>query len=187
MKLCSKCNKRPAVVFISDVNNPQNKPNGLCILCAKEAGIKPIDDMLKSMNISDENIEEISEHMNEMMGGMSPEELMTMASEEMAEMEGMDDFEAGGAPVFPFLNQIFGNNTEKSENSDNGEKDKKKSDKKKKGKKKYMDMYCTNLTQRAREGKIDAIVGRDEELYRTIQILSRRSKNNPCLIGERYC
>ena len=184
MKLCSKCNKRPAVIFISDVNNPQNKPNGLCILCAKEAGIKPIDDMLKSMNISDENIEEISEHMNEMMGGMSPEELMTMASEEMAEMEGMDDFEAGGAPVFPFLNQIFGNNTEKSENSDNGEKDKKKSDKKKKGKKKYMDMYCTNLTQRAREGKIDAIVGRDEELYRTIQILSRRSKNNPCLIGE---
>jgi len=185
MKLCSKCNKRPAVVFISDANNPQNKPNGLCILCAKEAGIKPIDDMLKSMNISDENIEEIAEHMNEMMGGMSSEELMSMASEEMAEMEEMGDFEAGGAPVFPFLNQIFGgNNAEKFENSDNNEKDKKKSDKKKKGKKKYLDMYCTNLTQRAREGKIDAIVGRDEELYRTIQILSRRSKNNPCLIGE---
>lgn len=182
MKLCSKCNKRPAVVFISDANNPQNKPNGLCILCAKEAGIKPIDDMLKSMNISDENIEEISEHMNEMMGGMSPEDLIAMASEEM---EGMDDFESGGAPVFPFLNQIFGgNNSEKSENGDDTEKDKKKSEKKKKGKKKYMDMYCTNLTKRAREGKIDAIVGRDEELYRAIQILSRRSKNNPCLIGE---
>ena len=184
MKLCSKCNKRPAVVFISDANNPQNKPNGLCILCAKEAGIKPIDDMLKSMNISDENIEEISEHMNEMMGGMSPEEFMSMASEEMADMEEMEDFEAGGAPVFPFLNQIFGGNKENTENVDNPEKDKKKQDKKKKGKKKYMDMYCTNLTQRAREGKIDAIVGRDEELYRTIQILSRRSKNNPCLIGE---
>ncbi len=185
MKLCSKCNKRPAVVFISDANNPQNKPNGLCILCAKEAGIKPIDDMLKSMNISDENIEEISEHMNEMMGGMSPEDLIAMASEEMSDMEGMDDFESGGAPVFPFLNQIFGgNNSEKSENGDDAEKDKKKSEKKKKGKKKYMDMYCTNLTKRAREGKIDAIVGRDEELYRTIQILSRRSKNNPCLIGE---
>ena len=182
--LCSKCNKRPAVVFISDANNPQNKPNGLCILCAKEAGIKPIDDMLKRMNISDENIEEISEHMNEMMGGLSPEELMSMASEEMADMEGMEDFEAGGAPVFPFLNQIFGGNKENSENAEGAEKDKKKQEKKKKGKRKYMDMYCTNLTQRAREGKIDAIVGRDEELYRTIQILSRRSKNNPCLIGE---
>ena len=185
MKLCSKCNKRPAVVFISDANNPQNPPNGLCILCAKEAGIKPIDDMLKSMNISDENIEEISEHMNEMMGSMSPQELMSMASEELAEMGDLDDFESGGAPVFPFLNQIFGNNkSEKSEDSENSDKDKKKSDKKKKGKKKYLDMYCTNLTQKAREGKIDAIVGRDEELYRTIQILSRRSKNNPCLIGE---
>ena len=182
--LCSKCNKRPAVVFISDANNPQNKPNGLCILCAKEAGIKPIDDMLKRMNISDENIEEISEHMNEMMGGLSPEELMSMASEEMADMEGMEDFEAGGAPVFPFLNQIFGGNKENSENAEGAEKDKKKQEKKKKGKRKYMDMYCTNLTQSAREGKIDAIVGRDEELYRTIQILSRRSKNNPCLIGE---
>ena len=189
MKLCSKCKKRPAVVFISDANNPKNKPNGLCILCAKEAGIKPIDDMLKSMNISDENIEEISEHMNEMMGGMSPEELMSMASEELADMEGLEDtdgFESGGAPVFPFLNQIFGGNrNEKEEAAEGGNsKDKKKSDKKKKGKKKYLDMYCTNLTQRAKEGKIDAIVGRDEELYRTIQILSRRSKNNPCLIGE---
>ena len=189
MKLCSKCNKRPAVVFISDANNPQNKPNGLCILCAKEAGIKPIDDMLKSMNISDENIEEISEHMNEMMGGMSPEEMMSMAEEELADMEGLEDmdgFESGGAPVFPFLNQIFGgNNPEKEETSEGGNsKEKKKSEKKKKGKKKYLDMYCTNLTQRAKEGKIDAIVGRDEELYRTIQILSRRSKNNPCLIGE---
>ncbi|MBE6760729.1 MAG: ATP-dependent Clp protease ATP-binding subunit [Ruminococcaceae bacterium] len=186
MKLCSKCNKRPAVVFISDANNPQNKPNGLCLLCAKEVGIKPIDDMLKSMNISDENIEELSEHMNEMMGGMSPEELMAMASEEMGDMEEMEDFESGGAPTFPsFLNQIFGNNNDKKdENAENTENDKKKHDKKKKGKKKYLDMYCTNLTQRAREGKIDAIVGRDEELYRTIQILSRRSKNNPCLIGE---
>ena len=186
MKLCSKCKKRPAIVFISDTNNPQNKPNGLCILCAKEAGIKPIDDMLKSMNISDENIEEISEHMNEMMGGMSPEDLVAMASDEIAEMGDMDDFESGGAPVFPFLNQIFGGNnkSDDSENNDNNDKEKKKSDKKKKGKKKYLDMYCTNLTARAREGKIDAIVGRDEELYRTIQILSRRSKNNPCLIGE---
>ena len=185
MKLCSKCNKRPAVVFISDANNPKNMPNGLCILCAKEAGIKPIDDMLKSLNISDENIEEISEHMNEMMGGMSPEDLMAIASEELGDLEGADGFESGGAPVFPFLNQIFGSGkSEKAENNSDEKSNDKKADKKKKGKKKYLDMYCTNLTQRAKEGKIDAIVGRDEELYRTIQILSRRSKNNPCLIGE---
>ena len=185
MKLCSKCNKRPAVVFISDANNPKNMPNGLCILCAKEAGIKPIDDMLKSLNISDENIEEISEHMNEMMGGMSPEDLMAIASEELGDLEGEDGFESGGAPVFPFLNQIFGSGkSEKAENNSDEKSNDKKADKKKKGKKKYLDMYCTNLTQRAKEGKIDAIVGRDEELYRTIQILSRRSKNNPCLIGE---
>ena len=181
MKLCSKCNKRPAVVFIADANNPGSKPNGLCLICAKEVGLKPIDDMLKSMNISDENIEEISEHMNEMMGGIDPAELMSLGGEDMEDMEGDDAFETGGAPVFPFLNQIFGGkNKEADENTPND----KKGDKKKKSKNKYLDMYCTNLTQRAKEGKIDAIVGRDEELYRTIQILSRRSKNNPCLIGE---
>ena len=182
MKLCSKCNKRPAVVFIADANNPGSKPNGLCLICAKEVGLKPIDDMLKSMNISDENIEEISEHMNEMMGGIDPSELMALSGEDMEGVEGDEDFEAGGAPVFPFLNQIFGG----KKSDDNGEKapNDKKGDKKKKSKYKYLDTYCTNLTQRAKEGKIDAIVGRDEELYRTIQILSRRSKNNPCLIGE---
>ena len=182
MKLCSKCNKRPAVVFIADANNPGSKPNGLCLICAKEVGLKPIDDMLKSMNISDENIEEISEHMNEMMGGIDPSELMALSGEDMEGVEGDEDFEAGGAPVFPFINQIFGG----KKSDDNGEKapNDKKGDKKKKSKYKYLDTYCTNLTQRAKEGKIDAIVGRDEELYRTIQILSRRSKNNPCLIGE---
>ncbi len=184
MKLCSKCKKRPAVVFIADANNPSNKPSGLCLICAKEAGIKPIDDMLKSMNISDENIEELTEHMNEMMGAISSEDLMALNGNDLEEMEDDDGFEAGGAPVFPFLNQIFGRNAgEKDDKSEDG-KHSQKNDKKKKGKKKYLDMYCTNLTQRAREGKIDAIVGRDEELYRTIQILSRRSKNNPCLIGE---
>ena len=183
MKLCSKCQKRPAVVFIADANNPNSKPNGLCLICAKEIGIKPIDDMLKSMNISEENIEEISEHMNEMMGGISPEELMELTSEEMEDLEDGEGFEQGGAPVFPFLNKIFGNQKATAEDSEEkGEKNK--ANKSKKSKRKYLDMYCTNLTQKAREGCLDNIVGRDEELYRTIQILSRRSKNNPCLIGE---
>ena len=183
MKLCSKCKKRPAVVFIGDAANPGKAPNGLCLVCAKEAGIKPIDDMLKSMNISDENIEELTEQMMEAMGGMSPEEMMSLSEDGEALEDSEDGFEGGGAPVFPFLNQIFGGGAPKGDkNSDSS--DKSKADKKKKSKHKYLDMYCTNLTKRARDGEIDAIVGRDEELYRTIQILSRRSKNNPCLIGE---
>lgn len=180
MKLCSKCKKRPAVVFIADANRPGSQPNGLCLVCAKEAGIKPIDDMLRSMNISDENVEELSEQMMEAMGAFSGEEMMELPEDDEELSEGEEGFSAGGAPVFPFLNQIFGGSP-KEENTGDG---KKKQEKKKKSKKKYLEMYCTNLTQRAREGKIDAIVGRDEELYRTIQILSRRSKNNPCLIGE---
>ncbi len=184
MRLCSKCKKRPAVVFISDANNPSAGPSGLCFVCAKKSGIKPIDDMFKSMNISDENIEEISDQLNDMMGGMlSPEDM-----EGMMDLEGMEDAEEmmGGAPVFPFLQNIFGGGDKETEEpAEKGkEKDKKGKEKPKKSKKKYLDMYCTNLTQRAREGKIDGIVGRDDELYRTIQILSRRSKNNPCLIGE---
>ena len=178
MKLCSRCKKRPAVVFIADANNPSSGPQGLCLVCAKEAGIKPIDELLKNMNISSENLEEMSNGLMEMMGGESMDEMMEMMNPESLE-EG--DFEQGGAPVFPFLNQIFGQPKKEGEGTEKGEKDK---PKKKKSKKKFLDMYCTNLTAKAREGQIDAIVGRDDELYRTVQILSRRSKNNPCLIGE---
>ncbi len=179
MKLCSKCGKRPAVVFIADANNPSMGPQGLCLVCAKEAGIKPIDDLLKNMNISSENMDEISEGLMQMMGGEGMEEMLEMMGDE----EGADgDFEQGGAPVFPFLNQIFGGPKKSDENAEKGENNKK--EKKKKSKKKFLDMYCTNLTKKARDGEIDNIVGRDDELYRTIQILSRRTKNNPCLIGE---
>ena len=179
MNLCYKCKKRPAMIFISDQNNPSQPPKGLCLICAKEAGIKPIDNILKSFNISDENIDEISEQMSELMG-VDPGNEEALA--EMLDNENdNENFEQGGTPVFPFLNQIFGSDKSKNNNSekpDNGK------DKKKKSKKKYLNMYCTNFTEKARNGEIDAIVGRDEELYRMIQILSRRSKNNPCLIGE---
>ncbi|MBQ4154632.1 MAG: ATP-dependent Clp protease ATP-binding subunit [Clostridia bacterium] len=180
MKLCSKCKKRPAVVFIADGNNPSAGPQGLCLVCAKQAGIKPIDDILKNMNISDENMEELSDNIMEMMGSIMPGEEMMEMPESEEEIE--EAFSQGGAPVFPFLNQIFGGPKKSdSEAEKGGEKDGKR---KKKSKKKYLDMYCTNLTEKARRGEIDGIVGRDDELYRTIQILSRRSKNNPCLIGE---
>ena len=172
MKLCSKCKKRPAVVFISNPANPSSEPEGLCLMCAKELGIKPVDDMLKSMNVTDEDIEMMSNQFLEMM---SP--------------EGMDDealndetFDLGTAPAIPFLKNMFGLGDDSKE--EKGDAKTSKEDKPKKKKRRYLDQFCTNLTQRAKEGNLDRIIGRDKELYRTIQILSRRSKNNPCLIGE---
>ena len=178
MKLCSKCKKRPAVVFMSDMSNPDSEPNGLCLVCAKELGIKPVDDMLKRMNISDEDIEQMSEQFMDLM-----------ALDEDADDAMLNDetFDLGTAPAMPFINKIFnsfsgkteGEKQEKTEKNDAKDKDKPK-----KKRRRFMEQYCTNLTEKARSGQIDVIIGRDKELYRTIQILSRRTKNNPCLIGE---
>ena len=175
MKLCSKCKKRPAVVFLSDVSNPNAEPNGLCLVCAKELGIKPIDDMLKKMNISDEDIEQMSEQFMDIMSldGGDPDD---------AELN-EDTFDLGTAPAMPMLNNIFGNfggKTEKEKKQEGGTAEKAP----KKKRRRFMEQYCTNLTEKAKAGQIDVIVGREKELYRTIQILSRRTKNNPCLIGE---
>lgn len=170
VKLCSKCKKRPAVVFMSDSNNPTAEPQGLCLICAKSLGIQPIDNLLKNMNITDEEIESISDQFMEMMSGDNE--------------EGMEAFEMGGAPAFPFLNNIFGTPKENS-GEETETKDGQKSDKKPKNKsRKFLDMFCTNLNVKAKEGRLDNIIGREKELDRTIQILCRRSKNNPCLIGE---
>lgn len=175
MKLCSKCKKRPAVVFMSDMSNPNAEPQGLCLVCAKEMGIKPVDDMLKKMNISDEDIEQMSEQFMDLMA--IDEDIDDAALND-------DTFDLGTAPAMPLFNKIFGSmggekkESEKQENAEKGEK----ADKKKR--RRFMEQYCTNLTDKARRGEIDVIIGRDKELYRTIQILSRRTKNNPCLIGE---
>ena len=173
MKLCYKCKKRPAVVFISDPNNASADPQGLCLVCAKESGIKPIDDMLKKMNISDEDIEQMSEQFMD---------IMSIAENE----DGEDAFSLGTAPAFPFLNNIFGapSKEDKNDGNEENEDNKKEKNKHKNKKRRYLDQYCINLTEKAKSGKLDAIIGRDNELYRAIQILSRRSKNNPCLIGE---
>ncbi len=177
MTLCSRCKKRPAVVYVSDAAQPSTEPQGLCLVCAKELGIRPIDDILKKMNISDDDIEMMSEQFMEMMA---------------PDGEVDEDFEMGGASTFPFLNNLFGNfqNAKKEpEESEDGKdnkedsKDKKKAPKKEK-RRRFIDQYCANLSERAKTGKLDKIIGREEELYRAIQILSRRSKNNPCLIGE---
>ena len=178
MKLCSRCKKRPAVVFVANAADTNSEPDGLCLVCAKELGIKPIDDMLKKMEITDDDIAAMSE---QFMDIMSPDG------------DGIDDealndetFDLGTAPAIPFLNKIFGfsgGDDKKAEDKKSDVKDG--TDKKpKKKRRRFTEQYCTNLTERAREGKLDRIIGRDKELYRTIQILSRRTKNNPCLIGE---
>ena len=178
MKLCSRCKKRPAVVFVANAADTNSEPDGLCLVCAKELGIKPIDDMLKKMDITDDDIAAMSE---QFMDIMSPDG------------DGIDDealndetFDLGTAPAIPFLNKIFGfsgGDDKKAEDKKSDVKDT--TDKKpKKKRRRFTEQYCTNLTERAREGKLDRIIGRDKELYRTIQILSRRTKNNPCLIGE---
>ncbi|MDD6479268.1 MAG: ATP-dependent Clp protease ATP-binding subunit [Oscillospiraceae bacterium] len=179
MKLCSKCNKRPAVVFLADPMNPNSEPIGYCLSCAKELGIKQVDAMLEKMNISDEDIGAMEEQLMEAMSFMENED---------ADLND-ETFDLGTAPAFPFLNNLFGSISPKGKekadsDAEKGSKKGEKNSSPKNKKKRFMEQYCTNLTQRAREGKLDNIIGRERELYRTIQILSRRSKNNPCLIGE---
>ena len=175
MKLCYKCKKRPAVVFVSDMSNPNAEPNGLCLVCAKEMGIKPVDDMLKRMNISDEDIEQMSEQFMD---------LMALDEENEDSLLNDETFDLGTAPAMPFLSKIFGGGEAKEkEDTDKKEKTEEK-EKHKKKRRRFLEQYCSNLTEKAKSGKIDVVIGRDKELYRTIQILSRRTKNNPCLIGE---
>ena len=145
MKLCSKCKKRPAVVFMSDMSNPNAEPNGLCLVCAKELGIKPVDDMLKRMNISDEDIEEMSDQFMDLM-----------SLEEMDDASLNDEtFDLGPTPAMPLFNKIFGSmsggNEEKT--AEKTEKGKEK-DKSKKKKRRFLEQYSTNLTQKAKDGKL---------------------------------
>ncbi|MCH5296309.1 MAG: ATP-dependent Clp protease ATP-binding subunit [Ruminococcus sp.] len=193
--LCSKCGKRPAVVFVSN-NASTDAPAGYCLSCAKELGIKPVEDLISKMGISDEDLENVQDQMNSLMqnigeGGDLSQLMEQLGADNLAEQMGdmvdgsEDDDFAHGAPAFPaFFNNIFGSNkTEKgAKDSDNagGKKKKEKKDKNRK----HINLYCEDLTRKAREGKVDCIIGRETEIERVIQILSRRTKNNPCLIGE---
>ncbi len=175
MITCIRCKQRPAVVFVTRVDNGETTNEGYCLSCAKELGIKPVDDMLKKFGISDEDMEQMNEQLEEMMA--------------MTESDGDDEEEAfspGGAPAFPFLQNLFGGQIPGGAprgNAPEGEPKKEKKAEKDK-KRKHLDQYCTNLTAKAREGKMDPTIGREREIYRVTQILSRRTKNNPCLIGE---
>ena len=193
--ICSRCGKRPAVVFVSTNNASSDAPTtGYCLTCAKELGIKPVEDLINKMGLSDEDLETVQDQMNalltddgmkDIMQNMNVENLAEQMEEFNEQAEDNGDFTPGGAPVFPFFNNLFGGNQDKGSGSERRErsKDKRKSSKNDK-KRKHLNLYCENLTDKAREGRIDNIVGRDKEIERVIQILSRRTKNNPCLIGE---
>ncbi|MCY1713775.1 ATP-dependent Clp protease ATP-binding subunit [Caproiciproducens galactitolivorans] len=172
--MCSRCHKRPAVVFISPTVNSKES-QGLCLVCAKELGIKPVNDLMEKMGITEEQMEAMESELNELMAANPDDE---------EDESGSDGFIPGGAATFPFLQNIFstsGNTPEKVQENDTAKKEKKE---KRKTKRKHLTAYCTNLTAKAQAGEIDNIIGREKEISRVIQILSRRTKNNPCLIGE---
>ena len=175
--VCSKCKKRTAVVFITRMEGDKAINEGLCLLCAKEMNIGPVNDLMKKFGISDEDVEQMEEQVGEMMGSM-------FGGGEDGDSVGDDSFDPGGAATFPLMQNLFGGGADKSEETDTKEKSGKPDKKNKEKKRRCLSQYCTDLTARARNGQIDAIIGRDREIYRVVQILSRRTKNNPCLIGE---
>ena len=182
--LCSRCHKNVAVIFIQKMEGGTTKSEGLCLKCAKEMGIKPVEDMMQKMGISDEDLEGLTNEMMSAFGGAEGMEGL-MSAEEADE----DEEDEGKTATFPFLNKLFGSAqspqaqppAREQPRAARGDKDKKGE---KQPKRKFLENYCISLTQKAADGKLDRIIGRDEEIQRTIQILNRRQKNNPCLIGE---
>ena len=196
--LCSRCGKRQAVVFVSNNTSKDAPTVGYCLTCAKELGIKPVEDLISKMGISDEDLENVQDQMNTLMkntgeNGDISQLMEQLGAENLAEQ--MDEFDSDGegsedddfshgAPAFPaFFNNIFGGGQNNAQTANNSNSHKNKKEKKEKNRK-HINLYCEDLTRKAREGNIDRIIGRDLEIERVIQILSRRTKNNPCLIGE---
>ncbi len=176
--MCSRCGKNVAIIFITKIENGVTKNEGLCLKCARELHIKPVDDVINKMGISDEELDNLSGDMLTAMNGV--EELTASDDDDGS----ADD---GKTATFPFLNRLFGgpgNAAQDSGSSPTSDKSKADAKETPKGKRKFLDNYCIDLTGRAREGKLDEMIGREEELERVIQILNRRQKNNPCLIGE---
>ena len=180
--VCIRCQKRPAIIFVQRMENGQMKNEGYCLHCARELHIKPVEDLMKQFGMSDEDMDNMEDRMENMMqelgdGSGNPFSMMMNMGQPQSGEDGDEDLMPGSSATFPL-------------SMNGGEQDAPKGDKKpgKSGKKpprrKFLDTYCENLTRKAREGRLDDIIGRDREIYRTIQILSRRQKNNPCLIGE---
>ena len=184
-QLCSRCKKNIAVVFITRQENGQNVNEGLCLKCAKNLGLPQVDEMMRRMGITDEDLDNISNEMMGAFGGAENLEGLSDADDPDADNEDED----GKTATFPFLSRFFGGNPAANDAQNGNEAEQTQSPRSNKkvekgSKHKFLDSYCINLSQRARDGKLDAVVGREEEIERVIQILNRRQKNNPCLIGE---
>ena len=184
-QLCSRCKKNIAVVFITRQENGQNVNEGLCLKCAKNLGLPQVDEMMRRMGITDEDLDNISNEMMGAFGGAENLEGLTDADDPDADNED----EEGKTATFPFLSRFFGGNPAANDAQNGNEAEQTQSPRSNKkvekgSKHKFLDSYCINLSQRARDGKLDAVIGREEEIERVIQILNRRQKNNPCLIGE---
>ena len=177
-QLCSRCKKNVAVVFITRMENGKNINEGLCLKCAKNLGLPQVNEMMQRMGITDEDLDNLN---NEMMQAMD-------SIENVEDLPGgEDDEEAGKTATFPFLNRLFNNGSNppaEQQPPQNGGTGQQGTGRKTEKKRKFLDNYCINLSQRAREGKLDAVIGREQEIERVVQILNRRQKNNPCLIGE---
>ncbi len=200
MMMCSRCKKNPAVIFISTMTGTERRNKGLCLSCAKELGLPNVNDYLQQMGITDDmDLNEYNNIFSADPVGDDPDDNNDETENETDESDIIDDFdpfgfsrkeednhfERGGAGTMPnFLKNLFGSDSEKSSDDAQSEKKSRKKPEKPDKKRKCLESYCTNLTRRAKEGKIDNIIGRDKEIYRVLQILSRRTKNNPCLIGE---
>ena len=182
--VCIRCQKRPAIIFVQRMENGQMKNEGYCLHCARELHIKPVEDLMKQFGMSDEDMDNMEDRMENMMqelgdgsGSMNPFSMMMNMGQPQEDDDGDEDLMPGSSATFPLS---MNGGTQEAPKGDkkpgrNG---------KKPPRRKFLDTYCENLTRKAREGKLDDIIGRDREIYRTIQILSRRQKNNPCLIGE---
>ena len=181
--LCSRCKKNVAVVFISKLDGDKTVNEGLCLKCAKDLGLPQVDDMMKRMGISDEDLETLNNEMMQAMNGVENIEDLPGGDEDDGEEE------EGKTATFPFLNRLFsGSDAQKGGESEDcsASRDRREKDRKdpKNGKRKYLENYCISLTQKAKDGKLDPVIGRAQEIERVVQILNRRQKNNPCLIGE---
>ncbi len=180
--VCTRCQKRPAMIFVQRIENGQPKQDGYCLHCARELHIRPVEELMKRFGLSDQDMDNMEDRMDNMLDemgeGENPLSLMMMQQQDDDDQDeaGEEDFTPGGNATFPvgFSSREEGGEKKDNRRANNG----------KKARRKYLDTYCDNLTDKAKKGKLDNIIGRDKEIYRTIQILSRRQKNNPCLIGE---
>ena len=177
--LCSRCKKNVAVVYISRMENGQTVNEGLCLKCARELGLPQVDDMMKRMGISDEELDTLNNEMLQAFNGVEN-------IEDLPAGEDLGEEDEGKTATFPFLNRLFGNAAPGGQETGEPPRPEREKDTRKgeKGKRKFLEGYCQDLTGKARQGKLDPVIGREEEIERVVQILNRRQKNNPCLIGE---